>query len=153
MVFDEQFDKACSMAAGYLSRYSKTKAELKEYLKKKKIEEKYIDSVAAKCEEYGYLNDKSFAKNYVEFKGKSHSERQIKFNLLRKGIDEDVVSGLDFDDAAATLRLAQKFFAKKERTSENILKLKSSLARKGFGFEDINRAVSLVLEEVNDLEE
>ena len=136
-MFNEELDKACTLAVNYLSRYYKTKSELGAYLTKKKVSKDIIDKVATKCEEYGYLNDNSYAQNFADFKKNSHSARQIRFELLRKGVDEKIVDTLEFDDKTAIKNLANKYMAKKEKTKENELKLKNFLARKGFKYDDI----------------
>ena len=137
-VIINDIEKASAMAVNYLSRYVKTRAELLGYLSRKKVERGIAEKVADKCEQYGYLNDENYVKMYVDYKGKSKSKRQIKFELKTKGIGEELIEPAQFNDRIAIENLVRKFFNKKEKSPENLMKLKGSLVRKGFTFDDIN---------------
>lgn len=135
-------EKATAMAVNYLSRYQKTKKELLTYLEKKQVDKKLAREVADKCQEYGYINDLSYAKMYTDIKKRANSRRKIVFELKNKGISEELIENLEFNDGEAVDTIVKKHFDKNKSDEKNTKKLVATLARKGFSYDDIKRAVS-----------
>ena len=62
----EENDKklAFDMAAGYMEKYVVSEKGIRDYLKKKGFDSKVISQTIEKLKEYGFVDDKKFAKNY-----------------------------------------------------------------------------------------
>lgn len=91
---------AKDQAVKFLSAYDRSEKELADKLLKKGYSEEEVSDAIAFCIEYGYLNDERFAERFyhdaVELK-KLGSAR-IKAELRRKGINEETIDALDFDE-------------------------------------------------------
>lgn len=144
----EEQQKCDQTAVKYLSRFYKSKSEVKAYLLKKGFLEDCANKTIAKCEEYGYLNDQNFAKNFTLSKMHTCSKKQIEFELKNKGIDKwQSAEFLDKVDEEQTINyLALKYFKSREKSYENITKFKASLFRKGFSYEKINGVCAKIFE-------
>lgn len=90
-------EKAMDLAVKYLSFKARTVSEMSGYLKKKEIDKEIIIEVLKRLEEYRYLDDKVYLKNYVEnnrnltYYG---SKRMIQ-DLKKRGISDDLLLTLE----------------------------------------------------------
>lgn len=142
----------------YVLYKMRTVAETKRKCKMLKLEDDYIDEVIEYLKEAGYLNDDNYAKKYVEnvLKLKPSSANGIKIDLMRKGIDENIIDKYisnedvaDFEEVSA-VSLAQK----KYRSTPDILKVKKFLLSKGYTYEVVSKAIdNLAIEEDNRYDE
>ena len=127
-----------------ISTYYKTEKGYRDKLYEKKFSysaiKKSIDYVLDK----GYINDRRFAERYYErFKTKK-GKNLIISELKNKGVSAEnltFLSDVTANDDIAT-NLARKYMKNKEKNLETKNKLIRSLASKGFGFEEIYRAVN-----------
>ena len=91
---------AKDQAVKFLSAYDRSEKELSDKLFNKGYDGEEVSEAIAFCREYGYLNDERFAERFyhdaVELK-KLGSAR-IKAELKQKGIDEEIIGKLDFDE-------------------------------------------------------
>ena len=153
--FESERDKALNYAFGYLSKYRKTEKELRAKLLEKGYLEQIVDYVMAKTKEYKFVDDKGYADSYVETYKRRKGSRLLKFELKRKGIDEEIVNEIEVDvneEKEYTKALIEKFFRNKEMTKENIQKLYRHLLSKGFSYDTAKSALYEIQNEI-DLEE
>lgn len=68
----------------------KTANELWRRLTEKGYSAIEADEVVAKMTEYRYIDDQAFAHRYVEKNKKKKSKRQMKWELLKRGVPDDV---------------------------------------------------------------
>ena len=124
-----------------LSNAPRTRKELAQDLKKKKIEEDIAKQVLDRFEELGLINDQTYSENFV---ANTHERRKLgkkalKQQLRSKGVSEEtanqaVLQISDEDEFKSALALALK----KIRSIQNddpqtqIRKIVSLLARKGY---------------------
>ena len=91
------------------------------------------------------FNDERYAENYINYRGKSKSIRQIKMELTSKGIDNSIIEKLftdDVSDEAALNNLIRKKIKNPEDMDENkIKKICMYLYRKGFSMELIREGL------------
>lgn len=135
-----------------LQKKTYTKAELAEKMRKGMTPEDCIEKAIAYVESYGYLDDKRYARDYIFYKGRTQSRKRIEQDLMRKGIDKDVINRAydevreeDHLPSAAELirkELAKKHFDPEAATFEEKRKIMAYLYRKGFPSEEIRRAVN-----------
>ena len=57
---------AFSRAVGYIEKSLKTQKQLQTYLKEKGFLQESIDDAVQKLKEYGYIDDKVYAENYIK---------------------------------------------------------------------------------------
>lgn len=87
----DQFNHGKKIAYTYLSYKPRSKKELINKLKEKKIPGNIIEDLTKLLEEQKYLNDKTYAKNFLENKlhRKPLGKRLLQMKLTEKGIDKE----------------------------------------------------------------
>lgn len=127
-----------------ISTYYKTEKGYRDKLYEKKFSYSAIKKSIDYALDKGYINDRRFAERYYErFKTKK-GKNLIISELKNKGVSAEnltFLSDVTANDDIAT-NLARKYMKNKEKNLENKNKLIRSLASKGFGFEEIYRAVN-----------
>jgi regulatory protein len=145
--FDE-FNYGKKYAYNLLARFPKSEKEIRTKLKQKKISEKNIIRVISKLNELKVLDDKDFAKIFIESKLRTHPSGKglLKNKLIEKGISKEIIEeSLEkyYDDETEESK-ADKILTKymNKKTSDDIYTKKRKcfqhLASKGFGFDLIN---------------
>ena len=139
---EETNSLAFESALRLLDFAARSKKELIERLKRKKIPQEAIDSALARVESAGFINDDKFARDYARnqvLRGKGPIA--IRFELKRKGIDAetitDIMDGIK-ESSEDTLESAVQAAERKLKTMKNqppeviARRLTGFLARRGF---------------------
>jgi regulatory protein len=149
-------------ALHYLGRFASTEANLRKVLERKvrrrnedgaapsAEQQGWIDTVAAKCVRYGYVDDAAYARNRVEaLVRKGKPVRMIAQDLRHKGVPEDIGRAAlqafgDAHDDVETDEKAAAAYAKRRRfgpfrradrdTPEKREKEKAAMMRAGFSY-------------------
>lgn len=132
-----------------ISTYYKTEKGYRDKLYEKKFSYPAIKKSIDYALDKGYINDRRFAERYYErFKTKK-GKNLIISELKNKGVSAENLTFLS--DVTANddivINLARKYMKNKEKNLETKNKLIRSLASKGFGFEEIYRAVNEIFSE------
>lgn len=141
----------------YFSRRQHTRKELIDKLKKKQYSEEAIKKSIEKMEEYHYIDDEMFAKNFVN-QNKNLSNRIIQAKLMQKGVSKQIIDeyvNLRPEDTEidACKAQAEKYVrSKKIETYEGYQKLMASLARKGFDFDIIKKVCKKYYKNADELD-
>lgn len=94
--------KAFGMALGYLAIRHRTLFEMNNYLLKKGFSREISDAVVQRLTDELYLDDRMFAKNYLEHRkrNKPKSIFAFRYELKNKGISSSIIDPLiaDYDD-------------------------------------------------------
>lgn len=155
-VMSDNTQYAFDSAVNLISFKMRTHGEIVEKLLNRKIDEQAIEAALEKLENYGYVNDKDYATEYVRSAMLSgrYGKRVIEFKMKQKGIDEDVLDqALQIYTPDAEKQMAKNqlvSLTKKYRDEEEYKKRRkifSSLARRGFDYDIIN---TLLSEEMED---
>lgn len=131
-------------ANNYLGANLKTRKQLKDYLVKKSFDKKIIDKVLNKLDEYGVINDKTFANAFISSNQNKFSKRVMQQKLISKGIKkEEFEENLtEFNDRELCVNFATKFMKNKIMDDKTKEKLIRHLQYKGFNFDDIVYALN-----------
>lgn len=155
-IFESEIKLAFEKGLDFLSRQMQTKKILSDKLLNKGFSPEVIAAAIQKLEEYKYVDDELYAKQFIQQSTKK-SKRELKDKLQQKGISKEIISrnleeyGRD-DEFEVCLYHAQKYIKNKTIVEQkDIQKFYASLARKGFDFATIKKAVKAVLNK--DLEE
>lgn len=148
LTLDGEKSKALSKATDYVCRYSKTKKQVKDYLVGKGYSNNVVFYVLERLEKYGYIDDKSFSKRFIEANGKNCGKKMLYYKLMQKGVKksdiDEVFNDFDGDLRENAVELAYKYVKHKEFNSQTITKLYRYLGGRGFSYEEIEYAVGCV---------
>ena len=152
---ESEIKRAFNKALEYLEIRMHTKKEIEDKLLKKGFDKPIIKRAVEKLEEYHYIDDSLFAKQFVS-QSKNYSKRTIENKLIQKGVQKDVVQKMtNLRDSEDELKLCkqqvEKYIKNRDMTKENaVQKMYASLLRKGFLFNDIKKATKEVLNSIED---
>ena len=136
----ENGDYACfNRGLSILAKSMKSEKMLKDFLRVKGYPLECIDRAVDKLKEYGYIDDESFCENYIAVNSFSKSRRKLKYELLSKGIDEQIIEDKmsNFEDEKEEdlcKRLAERYLKNKDFDLKTKQKYFNSMLGKGFDY-------------------
>lgn len=134
------------LALNYISIKMRCEKEIKDYLKKKQIEDELIDKTINKLKENGYINDKLYVKSFILDKINLNKlgPNKIKNELIKLNIDENVINeelnNINKENINNNLEyLIDKKIKTNKTCAGNVLKQKflNEYINKGYEKEDI----------------
>lgn len=146
---------AMEMSMGYLTQKMRTENEVRRYLNGKEFEETQIDETIDRLKAYGFIEDLSYAKRFIETHPSS-GKRMLNQKLRQRGISADTLSQAlgevspEQEGENAYLLLQKKL--KGETGRENMQKAMQSVMRRGFSYEAVKSAVMRINNQI-DLED
>lgn len=153
LVKADNYIKGKTAALRYIERAMKTKKQVEDMLYKKEMAEETVNKVIEFLESYGFIDDKRYAESFIKQKLKESGKNKIKYDLLKKGIDEELIKELldevsSEDESAVALALAEKkarILGKSEKDKGKLLgKVTKYLLSKGYTYDLINQIVNKV---------
>lgn len=132
--------KIKAQAIDWLFRRPHSEAELRNYLKKKQLDEPAIDSLVGLMQSKDYQNDQKFAQWWVEQRLASNKSRRfIAFELRAKGVNTEIIEQVIDDTGLDELRQIEQLVVKKRLTTKypEPQKLIAYLLRQGFSYDKI----------------
>jgi regulatory protein len=149
-VYDEQ-EIAFQRTLRLINYRTRSHQEIDRYLNKLQYSQETIAAVQDRLKQAGVLDDRQFAKiwveNRVEFRPRSH--RMLTLELRQKGIDNEIIEST-LETTIPDGDLAYKAAIKQQRKYRNLdwenfqRKLTAYLSRRGFNYETINPVVKRV---------
>ena len=106
----------------------------------KEYDKNVVDYVAEKLKNYGFVDDKVFATNFVKAKTKNQGKRKIAIMLKQKGVSEEIVEDAieEFScDREQIIEVAKKYLKNKPLDIKTKQKAYRYLASRGYNGEDI----------------
>ena len=156
LLYEEELSKAKSYVYRILARRMYTTREIRDKLVEREYVEKIIEDVIATLERYGYLNDKTYAQEWIESRMRSKPQGKIALRreLESKGIDRSIIEDAlsqAFDqskESEMALDLARRK-ARSFNPDDPVAakrKLQSFLLRRGFDFETVKGVIEQVMD-------
>ena len=155
IVKKDNYIKCKNSALRIVERSYKSERELKDKLLLKGYDKESIEKTMEFLKEYNFLSDNNYTKMYVKDKSKFQGKNKIKFDLYRKGIDEEIIqeelSSIDEEDEreVAYNLVLKKYNVISKRESDKY-KLSQKLYRyivsKGYSYDIASYAIKKVLE-------
>lgn len=131
----------------------RTVHEVREKCKLLGFTEDYIEEIIAYLEENEYLDDEKYTMKYILniIKLKKKSIQEIRFDLIRRGINEQIIEKYITEELYIfEMKCAIELAKKKYKECKDILKVKKYLAGKGYSKEVINKAIDTLKEISNN---
>jgi regulatory protein len=139
-------DKVYGLALRYVAMRPHSTWEVKFYLERKQSPAPLIEQITNKLTDLGLLDDVKYAEMFVANRRllRPTSRRKLALELRKKRLPDEAIEqalGHESDDEASAL---QSVITQKRRQTkyQDDLKLMQYLARQGFSYADIKRALS-----------
>lgn len=152
----EKISKYLENCYRYLTIRNRSEKEIRDYLAKKKADPDIIDAIVAKLYEQKFLNDEAFARSWVRSRAmfRPRGKRMLQIELAQKGIAKDIIQQVleeEQEDVPDELTQAKNLIGKrvarlKEQPRQEIYtKVGAFLARRGYGWDVIKKAIDETL--------
>lgn len=149
------YDELCFgkyIAYSFLSYKPRSEKEVYRKLKANKISENSIRKIISQFTEQKYIDDKAYAKLYIESRlhSKPEGRRLIKLKLAGKGIESETADNAlneiynEADEFSSAIKLTEKYVKKLKSMSdfERRKKCFSYLISRGFDFDTANNVLN-----------
>ncbi|MCC7164932.1 MAG: regulatory protein RecX [Anaerolineae bacterium] len=155
----EQLEQARDKALSFLAVRPRSEQELRRRLAQKKYSEEIITQVIARLGDVELVNDRDFAKFWVENREgfKPRSKRALQYELRQKGVSNEEIARAvkKVDEGESAYRAAySKALRYKELDAKTFReKLSGFLARRGFDYTVTRKTVDRLWQQVNETEQ
>ena len=139
----EESKKAKLKALKILTQTDKTEQELRASLARSGFSAEAVQDALDYVRSFGYLDDARYAKRYVECCCNRKSRMRIRYDLIRRGVDkelvEEAIAGCEDMDETEVLRrcLYKKWNCDEKPDEKNLNRIVGALTRQGFSNHDI----------------
>ena len=146
---EENLNKVINSALHYLSYRQRSEKEVFDKLRKMDYDEDNIQLAINYCKSKNYIDDSAFASSFIRDKKNlnKYGPIKIKYELIRKGISQDIISEVLSIDGDEEYSLAMELATKKivsYRNDDNngkYRKLGGFLQRKGYSYDIVKRVL------------
>lgn len=151
---EDNYIKCKNTALKTIERTYKSEKELAQKLSLKGYDDHIINRTINFMKEYNLLNDNNYATMYVKDKSRNIGKKKIKYSLLQKGIDEEIIESelekINNDEVKAIVyEMAlkkYKVFSKRENDNYKLTqKLYRFLMGKGYDYDLIKDVVKSIV--------
>lgn len=163
IVEEDNYIKCKNTSLKMIEKSYKTEKQIIDKLVQKEYQDKIIKRTIEFLKQYSFIDDIKYVQMYVKDKMSSQGKNKIKYALISKGINEEIVNEelKHIDDTleeSSALKLAEKKYnilLKSEKDLRNInKKLREYLARKGYNLDIIQKVLnSIVKVDLHDYSE
>ena len=136
--------RARKRAMFLLEKMDRTESQLRNKLRQGFYGEDLIDDAIAYVKKYHYIDDNRYAQTYVRYQEERKSKRQIKMDLMQKGVDREIIEQAieaEYEPESEQELILKWIEKRKYKIGESDIKEKQKmyqfLMRKGFRSEDI----------------
>lgn len=156
---DSELKKAVDAGYNYLSARARSVKEMRDKLRQKDFAEEIVEQVIANLERQRLLDDREFARRWVEARlQRANGSRKLAWDLRRKGVDigiidevlEEFADELDSGERAVQLLGKQAWRYRGLEADKAKRRMLDFLARRGYDSEMARAAVEQVWQELAD---
>lgn len=146
LIETSKYNRAKEKALYLIEYRSRTKKELYDKLVVL-FGESASERAIERLEELGLINDEKYAREYAEvlLERKGFSRQRAEFELMKKGIDKDVIEEildeLEPEPVEQIKKLLQTKFARRLSNEKDLAKTVNSLKAMGYRWSDISEAI------------
>lgn len=149
---EEMVLAAKKKALSLLQVQDRTEAQLRTKLLENGFPESVVEIAMEYVQSFHYIDDERYARNYVDSRQGAKSKQQIRMELLKKGVSDELIrEALALEYETEESNLIEELLAKKKYRPDMDYKEKnriiSYVMRRGFQLEDIRRCMNLYEEE------
>lgn len=141
-----RIDKIYNLALGLIARRPRSRWELQDYLRRKEVDAIAAQEIIERLQSKGFVDDYDFAKKWVENRRllKNISKRKLELELKTKRVASDAIDHALGEDEVDDYDVLVQEIEKKRKQSryQDSQKLMQYLARQGYGYDDIKRALA-----------
>lgn len=144
----ESVKRAKLKAMHLLTDMGRTEVQLRTKLSQNGYPEDIVDEAMEYVKSFGYINDREYARNFVEYRKDKKSRKEIYALLCGKGLDAELIEeALDEcyhkEDSRCAIEtlLRKKGYDPKTAGREKRQKMMAYLVRKGFSYEEVHNIV------------
>lgn len=148
----EYYEKYLNLSYRFLSIRNRSEKETRDYLVRKKAPEEVIEKIIISLKEHKFLNDEMLARSWILNRArlKPKGKALLKIELRQKGIADDIIQNVLEevqeeipDELEQAKRLIGKRVEKLKDSSTNEIysKIGGFLARRGFSWDIIRKAI------------
>lgn len=166
LIYKCQYNKALNAAFNFLSSRARSEYEVRKRIMKLDIDDEIIEKVIYRLKELKLIDDKEYAKMWLEERSrlKPEGRNKLALGLKNKGIKPQIIdecmSEWEYDDLSVAIELLQKKIANKDFSlvykdkslyTKEIQKLYRYLLYRGIGYDTAKRAIETCLEKSEDI--
>lgn len=149
IISQAEYQKSLDKLVNYAMTRPRSKREIFSWFARKKIHESLRERLLNKISEYELVDDEKFTRWWVDQRQqfRPRSERQLRQELLQKGIAKDLITTVLSENEIDETKIARDLISQKsykwDKYNEKTAKQKKSefLARKGFTWDVIKEVV------------
>ncbi len=147
ILYDIVGKRAKKRAMHILEKQDKTEQQLRDKLLENQYPVQIVEYAIDYVKTYGYIDDVSYARRYIEYRSRSKSRKQLKMELYAKGVSSEIITQIFDDMEEGEMETIRKLILKKSAEPQLLeeqekKKLKTSLMRKGFAYSEIEKVFS-----------
>jgi len=149
IVMDGEKRSALDRATKRLGYSLMPEKEMKAYLFERGYLAQAVEYAVEKLKEYGYIGDSGYVRAYYNDNSSSRGDKGIRYELERKGIDENILEDFfaDSDDTNRCRAVAEKYMRGKALDQKNKAALSRHLYSRGFAWETAGRVIEEIFRE------
>lgn len=138
-------------AMSLLNHSDRTRWELQDKMERAGFSEEVIEDAIAYVESFHYIDDLRYARRFADIYREKRSVARIRQDLKKRHVPEEYIEialeEIAYDDSAALAREVERLCRGRQDFSyEEKQKMAAKLYRKGFGTDDIFRALDDISE-------
>lgn len=139
-----KLDKAYNLVLAYIARRPRSEWELRDYFRRKEIDEDAGEQILGRLKDFGYVDDRAFARSWVESRRmlKPVSRRRLMLELRQKRVPDDIVQSVLAEDETTDRDTLEQLIARKRKQTryQDDMKLMQYLIRQGYSYDDVKNA-------------
>lgn len=142
--------KAYDQAVRYLGIRRRSRAEIERYLRRKDWDDEVVAQTLRRLDELGLVDDQAFAAAWIRDRQllRPRSTQALRFELMKLGVGREAIDEALAGEVADQSEVVYELAKRRRRQYANDDKLMAYLARQGFAYADIKKALARLVDEL-----